>query len=208
MHPHQVPRWIHRLFPERIWEGRPDEQRVYLTFDDGPVPGITDFVLDELQKREQKATFFMVGDNVRKHPQLALEVLQAGHSIGNHTFNHLHGFRTSTKDYLKNVRACDQIFDEKLGINALIFRPPYGMISPWQAKQVSGEKKIVMWSLLTGDYDRTVSPQHLLKGLKPRTRPGNIIVFHDQEKTRGHLQQFLPEYLDFLMDHGFSTDSL
>ena len=165
-------------------------------------------MLDELEKRGQKATFFMVGDNVRKHSELAKEVLQAGHRIGNHTFHHLNGFRTSTKVYVGNVEACDRVFEEKLGIVTSLFRPPYGMISPWQAKQVSGEKKIVMWSLLTGDYDRTVSPKLLLSEVKQRTSPGKIIVFHDQEKTRGHLQKFLPDYLDFLMDQGFTTDLL
>ena len=208
MRPHQVPRWIQRLFPKRIWEGRSDNRQVYLTFDDGPVPGVTDFVLEELENRGQKATFFMVGDNVRKHPQLAKEVLQAGHSIGNHTFNHLHGFKTSTKDYLENVKVCDQIFEEKLGVASSLFRPPYGMMRPSQAREVSLEKSVVMWSVLTGDYDLRLSPQLVLREVKSRTSAGQIMVFHDQEKTRGHLQQFLPDYLDFLGDNGFTTGLL
>lgn len=208
MRPHLVPGWIQRFFPGRVWEGNAENKQVYLTFDDGPVPGITDFVLDELGKRGQKATFFMVGDNVRKHPQLAQEVLQAGHRIGNHTFNHLHGFKTGFKTYVENVRICDGVLEEKLGIQTQLFRPPYGMMRLAQAKELSKIKTIVMWSLLTGDYDRSVSADRLLREVKPRTNPGKIIVFHDQEKTQGHLQKFLPHYLDFIGDHGFKTELL
>jgi hypothetical protein len=147
----------------------------------------------------------MVGDNVSKHSQLANEVMQYGHRIGNHTFHHLHGLRTSLNEYVENVKACDQVFEEKLGIGTSLFRPPYGMMSPRQAKEISKEKSIVMWSLLTGDYDKTVCPNRLLREVKPRTTPGKIIVFHDQEKTKGHLQKFLPDYLDFLSDQGFTV---
>jgi peptidoglycan/xylan/chitin deacetylase (PgdA/CDA1 family) len=208
MKPHVVPRWIQRFFPDRIWEGASEQHQVYLTFDDGPVPGITDFVLEELEKRGQKATFFVVGDNVRKYSQLAQEVVKAGHQLGNHTFNHLHGFKTGIKTYVENVKACDLIVQEKLGISTSLFRPPYGMMGKGQAKEISKEKTIVMWSLLTGDYDRSVSPDRLLRGVKPKTAAGKIIVFHDQEKTLGHLQKILPDYLDFLEDMGFNTGLL
>lgn len=205
MKPHRIPRWIQRFFPKRIWEGPAENRQVYLTFDDGPVPVITDFVLEELAKRNQKATFFMVGDNVRKHHSLAKEVLGAGHRAGNHTFHHLHGLKTPGKVYLENVNTCDRIFEEKLGFTPILFRPPYGILSPWQARQITQKKEIVMWSLLTGDYDRSIAPHILLNAAKPMTSPGQIIVFHDQEKTDGHLQHILPDYLDFLKDHGFIT---
>lgn len=208
MKPHRVPRWVQRFFPKRIWEGADENRQVYLTFDDGPVPVITDFVLEELSKRDQKATFFMVGDNVRKHPSLAKEVLNSGHQLGNHTYHHLHGLKTSGKVYLENVEACDRIFEEKLNQKSFLFRPPYGMMSPWQARQIAKQKQVVMWSLLTGDYDRKVSSDLVLNEIKPRTSPGQIIVFHDQEKTDGHLQKILPDYLDFLRDHGFKTAML
>ena len=181
---------------------------VYLTFDDGPVPGITDFVLNELAKRNQKATFFMVGDNVRKHTSLATEVLQNGHQIGNHTYHHLHGLKTSKKVYLENVKACDRILEEKLGKSTLLFRPPYGMISPWHAGELQKVKEIVMWTLLTGDYDRSISPQVVLNDSKRMTSEASIIVFHDQQKTDGHLQRILPGYLDFLEGEGFKTGIL
>lgn len=208
MKPHRVPGWIQRFFPQRKWEGIGENKQVYLTFDDGPVPGITDFVLSELAKRNQQATFFMVGDNVRKHSSLAQEVVKAGHQIGNHTYNHLHGFKTFTKAYLENVKVCDQIFEEKLGLSTPLFRPPYGMMSPWQAEVLQKEKEIVMWTLLTGDYDRSVSPQVVLKYSKKKTSERSIIVFHDQQKTDGHLQKILPGYLDFLEGEGFKTGIL
>lgn len=205
MQPHLVPRWIQKFFPFRVWEGASNQRQIYLTFDDGPVPGITDFVLEELAKRGQKATFFMVGDNVRKHPQLGLAVLNAGHRLGNHTYHHLHGLKTRVNIYVDNVRACDSVMQEKLGIQTQLFRPPYGMMQPAQAKELLKFKTIVMWSLLSGDYDRSVSPDRLLLKIKPLTSAGKVIVFHDQEKTKGHLQKFLPDYLDFLNDEGFET---
>lgn len=208
MKPHRVPKWVQRFFPQRIWEGAGGIRQVYLTFDDGPVPGITDFVLDELAKRGQQATFFMVGDNVRKHVSLAQEVLQAGHQIGNHTFHHLHGLKASTKSYFENVKACDQIFEEKLELRTPLFRPPYGMMSPWQVKALQKEKEIVMWTLLTGDYDRSVSPRVVLNDSIRKTSEACIIVFHDQQKTDGHLQKILPGYLDFLEGEGFKTGIL
>jgi len=208
MKPHRVPGWIQRFFPQRKWEGIGENKQVYLTFDDGPVPGITDFVLSELAKRNQQATFFMVGDNVRKHSSLAQEVVQAGHQIGNHTYHHLHGLKTATQLYLDNVNACDQILEEKLGKSTSLFRPPYGMLSPWQAGVLLKEKQIVMWTILTGDYDRSVSPQVVLKDSKRMTSETSIIVFHDQQKTDGHLQKILPGYLDFLEGEGFKTGIL
>lgn len=208
MRPHQVPSWVQRIFPKRTWEGPDEPRQVFLTFDDGPVPGITDFVLTELAKRDQKATFFVVGDNVNKHPALAKEVLSEGHQLGNHTYHHLHGFKTSTDSYVKNVVLCDQILGQKLGLMTPLFRPPYGLLTPRQAKILSKQKQLVMWSVLTGDYDRSIAPNTLLKAVKPMTSPGKIIVFHDQEKTDGHLQKILPDYLSFIKDNGFTTGLL
>lgn len=208
MKPHRVPKWIQRFFSHRKWEGAGENNQVYLTFDDGPVPGITDFVLNELAKRDQIATFFMVGDNVRKHASLAQEVLQSGHQVGNHTYHHLHGLKTSTQVYLDNVKACDRIVEDKLGISSPLFRPPYGMLSPRQAGLLQKEKEIVMWTLLTGDYDQSIPPQVVLNAARSMTSVGSIIVFHDQQKTDGHLQKILPGYLDFLKGEGFKTGIL
>ena len=178
---------------------------LYLTFDDGPVPGITDWVLEELAKRGQVATFFMVGDNVRKHPNLAQEVLARGHQVGNHTDHHLHGWRTSCRDYLQDVRACDDVLLDVLGKRTTLFRPPYGELGPLQAREVAKDKKIVMWSLLTYDFEQSLAPKELLEEIIPKTAPGKILVFHDQQKTKAQLQQVLPTYLDFLVDEGYTT---
>ncbi|RIW14021.1 polysaccharide deacetylase family protein [Algoriphagus lacus] len=202
---HTVPKFVQGLFPNRIWEGDPTGKRVYLTFDDGPVPGITDFVLNELSKRNQKATFFMVGDNVRKHPALANEVLAQGHQIGNHTFNHLKGWDTADSVYLDNVKKCDLVFEEELGVGTDLFRPPYGLIKISQAKPVLESKRIIMWNVLTGDYDRSILPSEILKKSIQMTLPGSIVLFHDQQKTSEVLPKVLPQYLNFLEDNGFKS---
>lgn len=205
---HTVPRFVQRIFPKRMWEGNPAGNQVYLTFDDGPVPGVTDFVLNELEKRGQKASFFMVGDNVRKHVALAKEVISAGHKIGNHTFNHLNGWKTSDSEYLSNVALCDSVFEEKLQVQTVLFRPPYGLVRSSQASVVLRTKQVVMWNVLTGDYDRSVSPAALMANSCRNTRPGSIILFHDQQKTKEILPQVLPGFLDFLEEKGFETSLL
>ncbi|OOG75280.1 polysaccharide deacetylase family protein [Algoriphagus sp. A40] len=202
---HTVPALIQSLFPKRIWEGDATGNRVYLTFDDGPVPGVTDYVLEELACRGQKATFFMVGDNIQKHPALAREVLEAGNGIGNHTFHHLNGWKTSLTEYLENIRDFDRIAADRLGIQTQLFRPPYGMISRSQAKVVLETKKIVMWNVLTGDYERGIDPEVILAKSIQLIQSGSIVVLHDQQKTQEILPKFLPDFLDFLSEREFET---
>src|SRR5690606_20422431 len=144
---HTVPVFIQRLFPQRLWRKSGAENTIYLTFDDGPVPGVTDYVLRELAKRNQKATFFLVGDNVRKHPTLAKEIGSEGHQLGNHTFNHLNGWKTEKSIYLENVELCDKVMGDVLGIKTKLFRPPYGLIKPSQAVEVSKFHQLVMWDM-------------------------------------------------------------
>ena len=202
---HTVPQAVQMLFPSRTWEGDPLANRVCLTFDDGPVPGVTDYVLNELAKRNQKATFFMVGDNIQKFPELARAVLESGHGIGNHTFNHLNGWKTANADYLENVRAFDSILEEKLGIQTDLFRPPYGLVKSSQAKVILESKKIVMWNVLSGDYHPAISTARILAKTKENTRSGSIVLFHDQQKTREVLPEVLPYFLDFLLERGLET---
>ena len=205
---HQLPFFMSSLYPNRIWKGPSLEQKITLTFDDGPVPGITDWVLEELAKRDMKAMFFMVGDNVRKHPALAQEVVAAGHQLGNHTYRHLSGWKTSTQAYLTDVTACDAILSDTVGETPRFFRPPYGWMSQGQAKGIESTKRIVMWNLLSYDFDWSVSPEILIRACTARTAPGTIIVFHDQQKTQAQLMKVLPDYLDFLVGEGYTTQLL
>lgn len=205
---HTVPTLFQRFFPERIWNGSPEDNRIYLTFDDGPVPGVTEFVLDELAKRNQVATFFVVGDNVRKYPELALRILESGHQIGNHTFNHLNGWKTDQTTYLKNVELCQETLRELLGFEARLFRPPYGLMTRAQAKLVKKTHQTIMWSVLSGDYDEQLGSRQILEKTKIHSGPGKIVVFHDQEKTAKVLPNFLPNYLDYILDQGWSTATL
>lgn len=205
---HTVPRPVQLFFPKRIWSGEASGNQVYLTFDDGPVPGVTDFVLNELAKRNQKATFFMVGDNLRKYPTLGKEVLESGHAIGNHTQNHLNGWKTNDATYFKNITDFDQLLDTTLGIQTELFRPPYGLIRSSQAKMVLNTKKLVMWNVLSGDYDKMIALSRVLAKSITHTRSGSIILFHDQLKTKDVIREILPSYLDFLIEKGFKTSLL
>jgi peptidoglycan/xylan/chitin deacetylase (PgdA/CDA1 family) len=202
---HSVPRFVQKFFPKRIWQGDASMRQVYLTFDDGPVPGVTDYVLDQLAKRGQRATFFMVGDNIRKHGQLAEDVSKAGHQIGNHTFNHLNGWKTPDMEYIENARAFDRMLEDSLGIQTGLFRPPYGLLKSSQAKMLSESKKIVMWNVLSGDYDRSLAPGRILDKTRANTRSGSVVLFHDQQKTKEVLPKILPDFLDFLRMEGFDT---
>lgn len=205
---HTVPKAVHLFFPKRIWIGDGSERQVYLTFDDGPVPGVTDFVLNELGKRGQKATFFMVGDNLRKYPTLGKEVLDAGHRIGNHTYHHLNGWKTDNEHYLKNIEAFDMELGTSLGIQTDLFRPPYGLMKNLQAKKVLETKKLIMWNVLSGDYDPALDTPRILSKSIQNTHPGSIILFHDQMKTKDAIREVLPDYLDFLVGKGLQTSLL
>jgi peptidoglycan/xylan/chitin deacetylase (PgdA/CDA1 family) len=205
---HHVPSLIPKVFDKFIWNKNRDEKTIYLTFDDGPVPGITDFVLNELSKRDMKATFFMVGANVEKHPNLAKEVLQAGNGIGNHTFNHLDGYRNPDALYLENIEKCQKILQDTLDVSPVNFRPPYGKISKTQSKFVLPKYQIIMWDVLSGDYDPDQSPVRCLSKTIQYSRNGSIVLFHDQQKTERVVKKVLPDYLDFIIDKGFQTGLL
>ncbi|MDA1267918.1 MAG: polysaccharide deacetylase family protein [Bacteroidetes bacterium] len=205
---YQIPFLLPFLYPNRIWKGPALEQKISLTFDDGPVLGTTDWVVEELAKRGMKATFFMVGDNVCKHPALAQTVAAAGHQIGNHTYHHLSGWKTATQAYLEDVAACDVILANTLGEVPQFFRPPYGWMSSGQAKGLAAAKKIVMWNLLSYDFHSNLSSEKLIRVCTSRTAPGMIIVFHDQQKTKEQLKRILPCYLDFLIGEGYTTQLL
>lgn len=207
--PHRIPKLFPKLFPKMIWRMPPRsvEKNIYLTFDDGPIPGTTEFVLDELKKNQIKATFFCIGDNVSKHPRILEKVADAGHSIGNHTFNHLKGWSTSNKNYIDNVNRCDSAI-VNLGLNApQWFRPPYGRIRLNQVKLLS-KYKIIMWDVLSLDYQQHSSPEGLLNGTISATRNGSIVVFHDSLKAEKNLKFILPRYIDDCLSKGYIFKSL
>lgn len=203
---HRVPGFVQKLYPGRIWNLRSTQPCVYLTFDDGPVSGVTDFVLAELEKRAMKATFFMVGDNVRRYPDLAREVSVAGHGIGNHTNHHLNGRKTDYKTYLHDVAACDRVLEDVAGVKTPLFRPPYGRLTFAQARAISSKKKLVMWEVLSGDFDSKLSDRRISKACLEQLSPGSLVLFHDQEKTADRLRRILPDYLDQLADRGWKTE--
>jgi peptidoglycan-N-acetylglucosamine deacetylase len=202
---HHVPSLIPKLFSQFVWTKDRGENKIYLTFDDGPVPGVTDFVLEELTKREMVATFFMVGDNIRKNRKLAQEVLQSGNGVGNHTMHHVNGFKTSHNTYIEEIRNCQSQIQETLSVSSRLFRPPYGKITKKQFKSVIPEYDVIMWDVLTGDFDPSLSEEECLRKSIQYSRNGSIVVFHDQQKTKDKIGKVLPDYLDFLKDSGLET---
>ena len=176
----------------------PDEKAVYLTFDDGPIPVVTPWVVELLGRYDIKATFFMVGDNVRKHPQEFRQVIEAGHRVGNHTFNHLKGVFTETNEYLDNVEKADALIHSKL------FRPPHGMLRRSQYNELSKRYQFVMWDLVTRDYSKRMNGEEVLANVKKYVRNGSIITFHDSLRSEENLKYALPRSIDWLLQQGYS----
>jgi peptidoglycan/xylan/chitin deacetylase (PgdA/CDA1 family) len=197
-----VPKWLQYFYPSPEWEIKDAENSVYITFDDGPHPEITPKVLDILDEYNAKATFFCVGDNVRKYPETYQQIIQRGHQTGNHTFNHLNGWKTKNKNYFSNI-------DKAAGfIKSNLFRPPYGKISPLQIKELKKRYRIIMWSVLTYDFNRKLTPEKCLKNALTGLKPGSIIVFHDSEKSDKNMLYALPEFLKRCNDAGLKVKSI
>ena len=176
--PATVPGIIQRLFPRRVWQIAEKEKVAYISFDDGPHERITPIVLQMLDRYGAKASFFCIGDRVHKHPECFAEITAAGHAVGNHTQHHLNGWKTDTDQYLEDVRKAD----EKIG--SKMFRPPYGRMTGKQFRKLEAEGySIIMWTILSGDYDRQLSPESCAQRVLKNLRPGSIILFHDSEKA-------------------------
>lgn len=202
---HHVPQAVQSLFPQFVWHKNRQEKSIYLTFDDGPVPCVTDYVLDQLGERKMKATFFMVGDNVVKHTELALKVKQEGHQIGNHTHNHLNGYNCSNESYLQNFEKCQAILRGSLGMNTGLFRAPYGRIRRRQQEVISKTHQMIMWDVIPGDFEKGISAEKCLAKARKHTKNGSIVLFHDQQKTEKILSEILPDFLDYIQEKGYQT---
>lgn len=205
MHLAKTPRIIKKLYNNLIWDINPASRCIYLTFDDGPIPIVTPFVLNILKQYNAKATFFCIGDNVRKHPDIFEQVKNDGHAIGNHTFNHLKGWKTPDETYLDNFLQTDKLLDTKL------FRPPYGRIKRSQIKLLQEAKpglKIIMWSVLSADFDVNLSPEKCLEYVMKHTKPGSIVLFHDSLKAYDRITYALPRAMEIWSKAGYSFNPL
>lgn len=195
----QPPRIYRMLFPKGVWRIPSEKEKVvYLTFDDGPIPEITPWVLDILDKYNIKATFFCVGDNVRKHPDIYKMVLDAGHRVGNHTFNHVQGIRKFTKQYLANTELASKYIESDL------FRPPHGHMRLPQFFTLRRKYRIILWDVVTRDYSKLLKPEQVLNNVKQYTRNGSIIVFHDSLKSETNMKYALPRSIEWLLEQGYT----
>jgi peptidoglycan/xylan/chitin deacetylase (PgdA/CDA1 family) len=195
----QPPKFFRALYPQATFRMNPDERAVYLTFDDGPIPEVTPWVLNLLEKYSIKATFFMVGDNVRKYPEVFRMVVDAGHRIGNHTYNHIRGFEYTAEQYLENVEKANAL------MHTDIFRPPHGHVGFRQYHTLKKHYHIIMWDLVTRDYSKRMTPEKVLANVKHYVRNGSIITFHDSLKSwgNGNLQYALPRAIEYLKQEGY-----
>ena len=199
----QPPFFYRLLFTEAIWRIlHRGKKVVYLTFDDGPIPEETPWVLDVLDRYDVKATFFMVGDNVRKYPEVFEEVKRRGHSYGNHTMHHLQGLKENATTFFRDITEADQL------IGSILFRPPHGIISPLQTKLIKRHYNIIMYDVVTRDYSKRVTKEQVLENVKRYTRNGSIIVFHDSLKAHEKMRYALPRAIEWLKEHGYEFRQL
>jgi peptidoglycan/xylan/chitin deacetylase (PgdA/CDA1 family) len=204
---------VKKIFSNYIWSMPNTENKIYLTFDDGPTPEITEWVLEELKKKQAKATFFCIGKNIRNYKDIFLKIISEGHSIGNHTYNHLNGWKTTTEEYLSDIELCHSeiknLKSEIFNLKYLLFRPPYGKIKKSQSKKLRQlGYKIIMWDVLSADFDQTISPEGCLENVLKNVETGSIIVFHDSEKAFKNLEYTLPRALTILKERGFKFETI
>jgi len=196
----RAPKLYRNLYRGSHWRFNIDKKAVYLTFDDGPIPELTPWVLDLLDKYNIKATFFCVGDNVRKYPEIFQNVQERGHKIGNHTFHHIQGLKTDTKSYLKDVEEASQL------IKTTLFRPPFGHMRFPQFNALKKQFKVIMWDVVTRDYSYLMTADQVFEVVKKYTRNGSIIVFHDSLKAGDRMKESLPKSIDWLLEQGYSFE--
>ena len=204
----KTPSLFRNIYPEATWRGSAMNHEIFLTFDDGPIPGVTEYILDILAEEEINATFFCVGDNVRKHPAIFNRIIKEGHQAANHTFNHLDSWKIKRKKYLENIDLCEKIFREQGYENeGAYFRPPYGRLSLKTYRRLKTEFKIIMWDVLSYDFASDILPSYCLDQCINHTEPGSIIVFHDSKKSGKLLKVIIQQYIQHFkaLNYQFST---
>lgn len=196
----KTPAWIDKVYKRRVWRIDTNEKELYFTFDDGPHPEHTPFVLDVLKQYNAKATFFCIGKNVKANPAIYQRIIDEGHTVGNHTFDHVNGSKTADATYLANIKAAQQYIDSSL------FRPPYGKISSFQVEQLLAPAynlTTIMWTVLSGDFDAALTKESCRNNIILNAGPGSIVVFHDSEKASERMKYALPEALKYFAEAGY-----
>jgi len=209
----KTPNIIKRIFPKLTWDIPSKKKVLYLTFDDGPTVDITHWVLSELDKYNAKATFFCIGKNVMHHPSIFQDIIKKGHAIGNHTHNHLNGWKKTPKVYIENINKAQKVIDSNIGdqksVHQNLFRPPYGKIHTSVAKKLlEKDYKIIMWDVLSGDFDLSIPKEKCLENVITNTTKGSIVVFHDSVKAFNNLKHTLPKTLAYFSKKGYQFEAL
>lgn len=206
---YKTPAFLKSMLPNVSWNKENTQKTIYLTFDDGPIPELTHSILKILSQFNAKATFFCVGDNIRKHPEIFIETIKEGHSVGNHTQNHLKAWKTEEGKYLNNIETCHEYIQKHLTNPIKLFRPPYGQITPKLARKIAKMGyEIVMWDVLSKDYNTALRSDSILSNTIKHTENGTIIVFHDNLKASNHVLSVLPKYLNHFNELGYQFGKL
>ncbi len=208
MYLHKTPALISKIYPSLLWHKDRGDKSIYLTFDDGPIPEVTPFAIKQLQNYQAKATFFCVGENIERNPDVLNQLINSGHAIGNHSHNHLNGKKHSNATYFKNIECCQQSINAAFTRKTKFFRPPYGRIKHSQIKELKKHYQIVMWDVLSGDFDSKLSPEKCLRSTIEATQPGSVVVFHDNLKATDRLYYALPLFLKHFSEKGYKFKSL
>jgi len=201
----KTPGWLRRFYGNCTWSMPAEKKKLYFSFDDGPHPVITPFVLDELKKYNAKASFFCIGKNVKAYPEVYRRIIEEGHSVGNHSFNHLNGWKHADDKYLEDIAAAKEYIDSNL------FRPPYGRIRKSQLREIAKEKlalNTIMWTVLSGDFDQNITPAKCLENVLNNSKAGSIVVFHDSEKADSRMRYALRGALEYFAGKGFEFDRI
>ena len=222
----KTPKLVHWLFPKRVWAFSRSQPTIYLTFDDGPIPEVTPWVLEQLRKYDARATFFCIGENIAKYPEIAHQIIVEGHAIANHTFHHKNGWKTNFEAYVSDFEQCKKQLEkcqnkesrstsegnessQKIGNQQLMFRPPYGKMTSRQAKAILKKgHHIIMWDVLSGDYDQDISEEKCLDNVLKNIQKGSIVVFHDSLKAERNLKYVLPKVLEHIKNNGWNCEAI